>query len=116
MKTFAQQKQSGLLLQELQVHRTWNVWLHPQWLGFEVEACLQIRPVQHLVASKLIEDPGSIVQLNMGEGKTRVLIPMLLLQWADGSRVVCVNALTALIDELFLQHQLVETLPMGEGY
>jgi hypothetical protein len=33
-------------------------------------------------------NPGAIMQLNMGEGKTRVILPMLALHWADGKRLV----------------------------
>jgi hypothetical protein len=35
-------------------------------------------------------DPGAIVQLNMGEGKTRVILPMLALHLAQrgGGRIV----------------------------
>ena len=71
------------------MHRTWDPALHPQWLVFEVEGRLQIRPQQHAIAQHLMAGhPGAIAQLNMGEGKTRVILPMLALHWADGSRVV----------------------------
>ena len=49
---------------------------------------LQIRPAQHLVAQHLIRNPGAIVQLNMGEGKTRVILPMLVLHWARSRSAV----------------------------
>ncbi len=48
-------------------------------------------------------------QLNMGEGKTRVTLPMLALHWADGSRVVRLNFLPALIDEAYAHLHLVLT-------
>ncbi len=48
-------------------------------------------------------------QLNMGEGKTRVILPMLALHWADGSRVVRLNFLPALIDEAYAHLHLVLT-------
>jgi hypothetical protein len=70
------------------VHRTWRVNDHPAWLVFEMEAGLQIRPAQHKVAEHLMGHPGSVVQLNMGEGKTRVILPMLILHWADGTNLV----------------------------
>jgi hypothetical protein len=35
-----------------------------------------------------MDDPGAVVQLNMGEGKTRVILPMLALHWADGQHIV----------------------------
>ncbi len=70
------------------MRREWDVAQHPQWLAFEAEGRLQIRPQQYAVARHLMSNPGAIVQLNMGEGKTRVILPMLALHWADGSRLV----------------------------
>ena len=78
------------LLQELQVHRTWDARTHPEWLVYEAEGGLQIRPAQHTIAQQLITQlgssgrPGPITQLNMGEGKTRVILPMLVLHWTKG--------------------------------
>lgn len=40
-------------------------------------------------------------QLNMGEGKTRVILPMLALHWADKQRIVRLNLLPTLIDEAY---------------
>lgn len=71
------------------MHRTWDVTQHPKWLVFEVEGQLQIRPAQYDIAQHLLTHPGAIVQLNMGEGKTRVILPMLALQWiGDRKHVV----------------------------
>ena len=56
-----------LSFQELEVHREWSVDEHPEWLVFEAEQRLQIRPRQYWVANYLIHNPGAIVQLNMGE-------------------------------------------------
>lgn len=99
----AKGKVHPLLLQELLVTRAWEVEDHPEWLVFEVEEGLQIRPVQYEVAKKLIDDPGCVVQLNMGEGKTRVILPMLILHWAGKAdqRLLRITALTSLIHELF---------------
>ena len=76
------------MAQELQTRRVWDPARHPRWLAFEVEGQLQIRPVQYTIARHLMEHMGDVVQLNMGEGKTRVILPMLALQGADGSCVV----------------------------
>ncbi|KAG2492072.1 hypothetical protein HYH03_009568 [Edaphochlamys debaryana] len=91
------------LVQELLVRRVWDVRAHPQWLVFEVEGRLQIRPQQYAVAAHLMDpaNAGAIAQLNMGEGKTRVILPMLALHWADGSRVVRLNFLSTLLDEAY---------------
>lgn len=80
--------------QELLVERIWDPFQHPKWLVFEVEGRLQIRPDQYHHAKELLahtkesDGPGPITQLNMGEGKTRVILPMLALEWADRSCVV----------------------------
>lgn len=76
------------------------------WLAFEVDGGLQVRPAQAEVAVHMIDNPGDIVQLNMGEGKTRVILPLLLLHWAKPSRhrdaaVVRLHFLRALIDEAY---------------
>ncbi|GIL75394.1 hypothetical protein Vretifemale_5196 [Volvox reticuliferus] len=88
-------------LAELLIRRTWDVSQHPQWLVFEVEGQLQIRPEQYTVARHLMLNPGSIAQLNMGEGKTRVILPMLALHLADGSQVVRLNLLSTLSEEAY---------------
>jgi hypothetical protein len=49
--------QSLHLLQELQMKRTWEPKEHPQWLAFEVEGRLKIRPAQHRVAQYLMDNP-----------------------------------------------------------
>jgi hypothetical protein len=79
---------SFLSLQELRVRRTWDVLQHPKWLVFEAEGLLQIRPAQHCIAQMLMDTSGAVSQLNMGEGKTRVIIPMMALAWADGNNLV----------------------------
>lgn len=89
------------LIQELLVHRQWSVDDHPEWLVFEAEQQLQIRPSQYWVAAHLLDNPGHIVQLNMGEGKTRVILPMLVLAWANGDNLVRLNFLPALLDEAY---------------
>jgi hypothetical protein len=80
------------LLQELLTCRTWDASLHPQWLVFEVEGRLQIRPNQYALARTLLaggpDGRGPIAQLNMGEGKTRVILPMLILELANGDNLV----------------------------
>ena len=46
-------------VQALQVRRTWDVHQHPQWLVFEAEGQLQIRPAQYTVAQQMMGDPGA---------------------------------------------------------
>eukprot|EP00887_Chlorella_sp_A99_P004660 scaffold4.g4660.t1 len=90
---------------ELEVHREWSVDEHSAWLVFEAEGQLQIRPTQYRVASDLMQrpgglgTPGAMEQLNMGEGKTRVILPMLVLHWANGSELVRLHFLPPLLEE-----------------
>ena len=100
-------------LTEMQCVRQWNVNQHVEWLVFEVEQRIRIRPNQYRVAQRLIQHlekieagdqiPGPIEQLNMGEGKTRVIVPMLLLFYGrqDQMRVSRVHFLSALLPEAF---------------
>ncbi|CAM9858519.1 unnamed protein product [Ectocarpus sp. 6 AP-2014] len=105
----------ALMQQELLVKRTWDPAEHPIWLAFEADSGLQVRPAQAEVALHMIANPGDIVQLNMGEGKTRVILPLLLLHWAtpsDNAAVVRLHFLSALIAEAyeFLHHALTGSL------
>ena len=67
------------IIRELSARREWKVTEQPQWLAFEVTGAIQIRPMQYSVAKDLMEKAGAIQQLNMGEGKTRVILPMLVM-------------------------------------
>jgi hypothetical protein len=94
---------------ELKVWREWDVHAYPAWLVLEVEGRLQIRPKQYCIACKLTDANcgGSIVQLNMGEGKTRTVLPMVWLhQSRDGKYLVRANFLSALLPEAreYLEH------------
>jgi hypothetical protein len=95
------------LVKELRVLRTWDVKDYCPWLVFEVESQLQIRPQQFTIAREIIKNPNAILQLNMGEGKTRVILPMLILHWAydrecaHDNQVIRIHILPQLIDEAF---------------
>jgi hypothetical protein len=71
------------LLREVATVRTWSSTEHIGWLVFEVEGMLQIRPQQHTAVMSMIRNPGMISQINMGEGKTRVMLPMLCLYFSQ---------------------------------
>ena len=74
-------------VRELQTKRVWEADSHPAWLAFEADRGIQIRPLQYAVAAALLADPGLVLQLNVGEGKTRVIVPMLALEWTLGASV-----------------------------
>ena len=92
------------VIRELSVFRQWSANDHPQWLAFELINRLQIRPIQYTVAMSIINgiqtnSKGPITQLNMGEGKTRVILPMLAMYWKSAKCLVRFNSLSALLHE-----------------
>ncbi|EJT72145.1 hypothetical protein GGTG_09012 [Gaeumannomyces tritici R3-111a-1] len=72
-------------------HEGWDPFAFPDWLLLEVERDLLIRPVQAHIARAMIEPPDGrscVMQLNMGEGKSSVIMPMVAAAIADdGSRL-----------------------------
>jgi Protein of unknown function (DUF3638) len=78
-----------------------EVWApedHPKWLIFEVENNVLIRRIQAQVALKIISGEKQILQLNMGEGKTSVISPLVCSSLADGKHVVQLTLLTSLLE------------------
>lgn len=64
---------------------------HPEGLLLELEQGILIRQVQQKIAATMTAPPGgkgAVMQLNMGEGKSSVIVPLVALALADGSRVV----------------------------
>jgi Protein of unknown function (DUF3638) len=65
----------SLLESELQYTREWDPSKHPDWLLVEIEADLSIRPTQAAIAKEMLKPKSglnSVMQLNMGEGKSSV--------------------------------------------
>jgi Protein of unknown function (DUF3638) len=101
------------LAAELLNARSWDPAQHPAWLAFEVTHGLEIRERQYRVARKLLDqpgergstpeerEPGALLQLNMGEGKTRVILPMLALELAGRGHAVRLAFLSELLHEAF---------------
>lgn len=85
-------------------HVNWKPCERPEWLLFEIEQNLTIRKIQIDVADRMINPPTQgandarhlAMQLNMGEGKTSVIIPMLAAVLANGSQVCQITVLKAL--------------------
>jgi hypothetical protein len=72
---FARAGMNSLLGSELQYIRTWDPFEHPDWLLVEIEADLSVRPIQAAVAKEMLNPKSglnSVMQLNMGEGKSSV--------------------------------------------
>lgn len=72
-------------------HSNWNPIDHPETLLLEVESGIIIRDVQEEIARHMRKPQpaqNSVMQLNMGEGKSSVIVPMVAAALADGSRLV----------------------------
>ncbi|PWY86579.1 hypothetical protein BO94DRAFT_597312 [Aspergillus sclerotioniger CBS 115572] len=78
----------------------WDARTRPEWLLLEIENNITIRARQARVAQRMIcpDPPGnSVLQLNMGEGKTTVITPMVALSLTSGCRVPQIIVLKPLL-------------------
>ena len=68
----------------------WRPEQHPEYLLMEIEANITIRKVQQDVAEHMSGHEGSngVMQLNMGEGKSSVIVPMVVTSLADKRKLV----------------------------
>ncbi|KAK7696887.1 hypothetical protein SLS64_014115 [Diaporthe eres] len=72
-------------------HQNWDPAKHPESLLMEVESGFLIRPVQMQVAAQMQNPPdgnNAVMQLNMGEGKSSVIVPNVAATLADGETLV----------------------------
>ncbi|PQE34116.1 p-loop containing nucleoside triphosphate hydrolase protein [Rutstroemia sp. NJR-2017a WRK4] len=84
-------------------HQGWDPMANPDWLLFELENELLIRKEQADIAHAMISPPSassSLMQLNMGLGKSSVIIPIVASTLADKSQLCRVIVLRALSDEM----------------
>ena len=100
---FLEAKNESALLKELLniPHENWTPSKNPGWLLLELEGDFAIRKVQVNVARKMIKPPKSkntMMQLNMGEGKTSVIIPMLVTSLANKQKLVRIIVLKSLFN------------------
>lgn len=85
-------------------HRRWHPAQYPEWLLFEIENNLLIRPAQAEIALEMISPSSganSILQLNMGEGKSSVIVPIVAAALADKKKLVRVVVLKPLSTQMF---------------
>ena len=81
----------------------WRSFEFPDWLLIELENDFLIRPIQARVALSMIRplsSANSLIQLNMGEGKSSVIIPLAAVALADGKRMVRVVLLKSLSKQM----------------
>lgn len=73
-------------------HTNWDAHDHPESLLLEIESGITIREVQEEIAKEMrtssTDGDNQIMQLNMGEGKSSVIVPMVAAALADGTRLV----------------------------
>ncbi|PYH42617.1 uncharacterized protein BP01DRAFT_404617 [Aspergillus saccharolyticus JOP 1030-1] len=78
------------LIRELQNpgHANWDPHQYPESLLLEVENGILVREAQEQIAQQmrsLIPGENMVVQLNMGEGKSSVIVPIVALNYANGA-------------------------------
>ncbi|KAK3987282.1 hypothetical protein QBC44DRAFT_127707 [Cladorrhinum sp. PSN332] len=69
----------------------WDPLEYPESLLLEVEQGIMIRSVQNKIGSVMRSPPGmenSVMQLNMGEGKSSVIVPIVAAALANGEQLV----------------------------
>ncbi|KAK6360193.1 hypothetical protein TWF730_006344 [Orbilia blumenaviensis] len=82
----------------------WDPMEMPEWLLLELENNFCMRDVQAEIAKEMISPRSgnsSVMQLNMGEGKSSVIIPAVATTLADGTKLVRVVVLKPLSREMF---------------
>ncbi|KAH7012087.1 uncharacterized protein B0I36DRAFT_369914 [Microdochium trichocladiopsis] len=101
------------LVKELQNdgHGNWDPSKHPEWLLLEIEGAILIRDVQVDIATNMqnpADGRNAVMQLNMGEGKSSVIVPMLITSLADGDKLM--RVLVAKPQSKQMAHMLISKL------
>ncbi|KAG1763752.1 hypothetical protein EDD22DRAFT_1050038 [Suillus occidentalis] len=110
---FAASKNWGEFFKELEneeCERS-NSELYSDWLLIQIESQFLARPVQMKVAQEMMSPSSgrnTSLQLNMGEGKSSVIVPLTAAALSDGHRLVRVIVLKSLSAQMF--QLLVERL------
>ncbi|KAI9432033.1 hypothetical protein H4582DRAFT_1884511 [Lactarius indigo] len=76
----------------------------PDWLLIQINANFLARPLQLAIAREMISptcQQSASFQLNMGEGKSSVIVPFVAATLADGSNLVRVVTLKPLSNQMF---------------
>lgn len=92
-------------------HRDWDPMCYPEWLLLEVENNILIRQEQAQIAREMVSPSSgsnSVMQLNMGLGKSSVIVPIAAAALADRTQLVRVIVLRPLAIQMF--HLLAKRL------
>ncbi|KAJ9661684.1 hypothetical protein H2198_001860 [Neophaeococcomyces mojaviensis] len=84
---------------ENSAHKTWKLKDNLDWLLLEIQNDILVRPVQISVAREMIKPESGVLQLQMGDGKSSVILPLFCTAVADGERLVRVIVLKSLAKE-----------------
>ncbi|KAK6354034.1 hypothetical protein TWF730_008454 [Orbilia blumenaviensis] len=82
----------------------WKVEDYIDWLLFEIDSEMLIRPVQAEIAQHMMRDEengNAVMQLNMGEGKSAVIMPVVAAALADTTKLVRPIVLKPLSTQMF---------------
>ncbi|THC92491.1 hypothetical protein EYZ11_008029 [Aspergillus tanneri] len=83
-------------------HVNWQPSDYPDWLLLEIDANMQIREDQATVALEIISPSSgsnSVLQMNMGQGKTSVIMPMVASILADRKTLTRILVPKALLSQ-----------------
>ena len=84
-------------------HRNWDPLTYPDWLLMELENNILIREDQALIAQEMMypsSKQNSVLQLNMGQGKSSVIVPAIAAVLANGVNVARVIVLKPLAKQM----------------
>ncbi|KAF8260777.1 hypothetical protein EI94DRAFT_1747592, partial [Lactarius quietus] len=76
----------------------------PDWLLIQIDANFLARPLQLAIAREMISPTckrSASFQLNMGEGKSSVIVPLVAATLADGSKLARIVTLKPLSNQMF---------------
>ncbi|KAF8166619.1 hypothetical protein K438DRAFT_1857045 [Mycena galopus ATCC 62051] len=82
----------------------WDPLEYPDWLLVQLDADILIRPLQANIAQHMMAPESlrnALMQLNMGEGKSSVIVPIISSALADGQQLVRVIVLKPLAAQMF---------------
>jgi len=85
-------------------HMGWDSLELSEWLLFEIENDLLIRPMQAAIAKEMASphtQRNAVMQLNMGEGKSSVIVPIVAAALADRQKFVRIVVLKPLWNQMF---------------
>ncbi|KAJ6533684.1 hypothetical protein B0H19DRAFT_1272325 [Mycena capillaripes] len=103
---FAIMKMEGDLRRELANHtfEEDEAFQKPEWLLIQIDSNFIVRPIQRAVANEMMtpsSKENTILQLNMGEGKSSVIVPLITALLANGKTLARVVVLKSLSVQMF---------------